>query len=27
VKEFDSDRTARDGHTRTARCATPQPEQ
>ena len=27
VKEFDTDRTARDGHTRTARCATPQPEQ
>ena len=27
VKEFDTDRTARDGHARAARCATPQPEQ
>ena len=27
VKEFGSDRTARDGHARAARCATPQPEQ
>jgi hypothetical protein len=27
VKEFDTDRTARDGHVRAARCATPQPEQ
>ena len=27
VKEFDADRTARDGHARAARCATPQPEQ
>ena len=26
-KEFGTDRTARDGHARTARCATPQPEQ
>ena len=25
--EFDTDRTARDGHARAARCATPQPEQ
>ena len=27
VKEFGTDRTARDGHARAARCATPQPEQ
>ena len=27
AKEFDTDRTARDGHARAARCATPQPEQ
>jgi len=27
VKEFGTDRTARDGHTRAATCATPQPEQ
>ena len=27
VKEFGADRTARDGHTRAATCATPQPEQ
>jgi len=27
VKEFDTERTARDGHARAARCATPQPEQ
>ncbi len=27
VKEFGPDRTARDGHARAARCATPQPEQ
>jgi hypothetical protein len=26
-KEFGKDRTARDGHARAARCATPQPEQ
>jgi hypothetical protein len=26
VKEFGTGRTARDGHTRAARCATPQPE-
>jgi hypothetical protein len=26
-KEFGTDRTARDGHARAARCATPQPEQ
>ena len=26
-KEFGTDRTARDGHPRAARCATPQPEQ
>jgi hypothetical protein len=26
-KEFGPDRTARDGHARAARCATPQPEQ
>jgi hypothetical protein len=26
VKEFDTDRTARDGHARAASCATPQPE-
>jgi hypothetical protein len=25
--EFGTDRTARDGHARAARCATPQPEQ
>ena len=25
--EFDTDRAARDGHARAARCATPQPEQ
>jgi hypothetical protein len=27
VKEFGTDRTARNGHTRTATCATPQPEE
>jgi hypothetical protein len=27
AKECDTDRTARDGHARAARCATPQPEQ
>ena len=27
VKEFGTDRTARDGHARAATCATPQPEQ
>ena len=27
VKEFGTDRTARNGHARTATCATPQPEQ
>jgi hypothetical protein len=27
VKEFGTDRTARDGHARAARCTTPQPEQ
>jgi len=27
VKEFDTDRTARNRHARAARCATPQPEQ
>ena len=27
VKEFGTDRTARAGHARAARCATPQPEQ
>ena len=27
VKEFGTDRTARDGLARAARCATPQPEQ
>jgi hypothetical protein len=27
VMEFDTDRTASDGHARAARCATPQPEQ
>ena len=27
VKEFGTDRTARDGHARAGRCATPQPEQ
>ncbi len=27
AKEFDTDRAARDGHARAARCATPQPEQ
>jgi hypothetical protein len=27
LKEFDTDRTARDGHARAARRATPQPEQ
>ena len=27
VREFDTDRTAREGHARAARCATPQPEQ
>jgi hypothetical protein len=27
VTEFGTDRTARDGHARAARCATPQPEQ
>ena len=27
AKEFDPDRTARDGHAQAARCATPQPEQ
>jgi len=27
AKEFDTDRTVRDGHARAARCATPQPEQ
>lgn len=27
AKEFDTDRTARDGHARAARCATRQPEQ
>jgi hypothetical protein len=26
-KKFGTDRTARDGHARAARCATPQPEQ
>jgi hypothetical protein len=26
-KEFGTDRTARDGHARAARCATPQPKQ
>ena len=26
-KEFGTDRTARNGHARAARCATPQPEQ
>jgi hypothetical protein len=26
-KEFGTDRTARDGHARAARCATPEPEQ
>jgi hypothetical protein len=26
-KEFGTDRTARDGHARAARCAAPQPEQ
>jgi hypothetical protein len=27
VKESDTDRTARDGHARAARCAAPQPEE
>jgi hypothetical protein len=27
VREFGTDRTARDGHARAATCATPQPEQ
>jgi len=27
VKEFDTDQSARTGHARAARCATPQPEQ